>query len=566
MAVHYDDYGDYGGAYDVAPAGYDEPPDEYTRDEFALYEEEPYASDGAYYEEVEADDGLMETEYGEPGYWEEYHRRRYEILYGSDSEGDEGVTDVYDEETHVAFEAAAAPYSYGEPDAGPHAEEVVVAEAVEHGREPIFEAEALDEDDILAWRELWERGPSMGENELAWAEAMDAWRQRIEASAYEDESTVEDLTPAAVEEGPICAPSPIYVEPTLDEAPPMTLEELQASYDRGEIPEEDRAECARMLGELWACELEDQRLLAAGYVWDDELGEYVHPDGSDSSEEYDAEEEDVVWVEHADVPNVPLTALAGAHTPSFSSHHTPPPELPKHQLAPRRRFPRSAKLKSPLEFRNRRCRMFIPAQRRPLPPVPRAPRSKLRRRTNKGRTTVTSNVKRDLPPHLALVVSSAESTNLAPSTPSAAVSTIVPAPSATPPPVADDSRCSLATVPIVAASILDAEDPLPPDIPTFLSAAPPTNKNPVPDAVVIPRVPKPPNILVTATTTSSVSHPIPVSPPVPACTSVIDAVLRVPVPKPPKIAVPASAQVVVLNASAQRRRNAQRRIAKKGKG
>ncbi|KAJ7160537.1 hypothetical protein C8R43DRAFT_947748 [Mycena crocata] len=116
MAVYYDDYGDYGfapaafytevndthpyyegGAYDVAPAGYDEPPDEYTCDE-----EEPYASDGAYYEEVEADDGLMETEYGEPGYWEEYHRRRYEILYGSDSVGDEGVTDVYDEETPSA--------------------------------------------------------------------------------------------------------------------------------------------------------------------------------------------------------------------------------------------------------------------------------------------------------------------------------------------------------------------------------------------------------------------------------------------------------------------------------
>ncbi|KAJ7160538.1 hypothetical protein C8R43DRAFT_1176771 [Mycena crocata] len=436
---------------------------------------------------------------------------------------------------------AAAPYPYGEPDVSPHAEEVVVAEAVEHGREPIFEAEALDEDDILAWRELWERGPSIGENELAWAEAMDAWRQRIEASAYEDESIVKDLTPAAVEEGPICAPSPIYVEPTLDEAPPMTLEELQAAYDRGEIPEEDRVECARMLGELWACELEDQRLIAAGYVWDDELGEYVHPDGSDSSEEYDAEEEDVVWVQHADVPDLPLTTLAGAHTPSFSSHHTPLPELPKHQLAPRRRFPRSAKLKSPLAFRN----------------LPRAPRSKLRRRPNKGRTTVTNNVKRDLPPHRALVVSSAQ-------TPPAIVAvkspaSIDPAPSATPPPVVDDSRCSLATVSIAAVAVLDPKDPVPPDIPTSLAAAL-TDNHLVPDAVIIPRKPEPPNIRLAAATSSSVSSSVPVR------ISVTDTVLRVAVPKPPKIAIPAAARVAALSTSAQRRGNAQRRLAKKGKG
>ena len=118
---------------------------------------------------------------------------------------------------------------------------------------------------------------------------MDAWRQRIEA---DEESCEEDIAddfvsyaPAPDEES-VHVPALEYLEEPLDTAPaPLTLEELQASYDRGEIPEDDRDECARLLGELWACELEDQRLITAGYVWNKELGDYVHPDEADSSVE-----------------------------------------------------------------------------------------------------------------------------------------------------------------------------------------------------------------------------------------------------------------------------------------
>ncbi|KAJ7892033.1 hypothetical protein B0H14DRAFT_3691343, partial [Mycena olivaceomarginata] len=50
------------------------------------------------YEAVEnVDDGCMQTGYWQPGCWEEYHRRRCEILYGSDCEGDTGIAGESDD-------------------------------------------------------------------------------------------------------------------------------------------------------------------------------------------------------------------------------------------------------------------------------------------------------------------------------------------------------------------------------------------------------------------------------------------------------------------------------------
>lgn len=96
--------------------------------------------------------------------------------------------------------------------------------------------------------------------DVIWAE--EAWRQTIELeyaldAARELPAERENFRdPPAL--GYSCAASSI-------------LEELQDSNDRGEIPEDDHEECARILGELWACELEDQRLLAAGYVWNEAM-------------------------------------------------------------------------------------------------------------------------------------------------------------------------------------------------------------------------------------------------------------------------------------------------------
>ncbi|KAJ7833939.1 hypothetical protein B0H14DRAFT_2591148 [Mycena olivaceomarginata] len=260
MALYYDYYDEYGDvlpppdhseltydaeqfyddhtAYDVAAAEYYDLGDGYAY--AATHPEVQYdtfrSEEGLDYEESEElDDGCMQIAYGEPGYWEEYQRRRYEIIYGVDS--------VEEEES--------PPPSEGEGD-------------WDDG------GAAIEDDEASEWAAAWERGPRLDENELVWAEAMKAWRQTIELDAADS---------------------------AVDFKPKRALSSLRAAsltrlYDRGDIADSDREECARILRELWACELEDQRLLAAGYVWDEEMGEYVHPVETDTPVEYDADEGD----------------------------------------------------------------------------------------------------------------------------------------------------------------------------------------------------------------------------------------------------------------------------------
>jgi hypothetical protein len=110
MALYYDYYDEYGDAlpppdhseltydaeqfyddhtaYDVAATEYYDLGDGYAY--VATHPEVQYdtfrSEEGLDYEESEElDDGCMQTAYGEPGYWEEYQHRRYEIIYGVDS-------------------------------------------------------------------------------------------------------------------------------------------------------------------------------------------------------------------------------------------------------------------------------------------------------------------------------------------------------------------------------------------------------------------------------------------------------------------------------------------------
>ncbi|KAJ7449357.1 hypothetical protein B0H11DRAFT_2247286 [Mycena galericulata] len=218
------------------------------------------------------------------GYWEEYHRRRYEIIYGSDfGEDEEELPETSDEEHRAGgFSGAVDPYDAPDVSGDYASAEMVELEGAE--------------DEVAIWEATWERGPPVGENELEWAVTMDAWRQRIEAGADIDEESGADAVSAyapAADRGLVRIPPFECAEAPLDVVTvPPTFEELQAACDRGEIPEADREECARLLGELWACELEDQGLLAAGYVWNEELGDYVHATETDLPEEYEREEDD----------------------------------------------------------------------------------------------------------------------------------------------------------------------------------------------------------------------------------------------------------------------------------
>ncbi|KAJ7088059.1 hypothetical protein B0H15DRAFT_842256, partial [Mycena belliarum] len=133
------------------------------------YEDDPsdFRSHGALDAE-ESDNGCMQTAYGEPGYWEEYHRRRYAILYGSDSGEGEDTPGVSGRDGDFVVDPAAA---YDDPNL-----------SGEYGAAGAMEELNLNGDgDQEAWREMWERGPLPGEDELAWAEAMEVWRQQLES-------------------------------------------------------------------------------------------------------------------------------------------------------------------------------------------------------------------------------------------------------------------------------------------------------------------------------------------------------------------------------------------------
>ncbi|KAJ6564919.1 hypothetical protein DFH09DRAFT_1082028 [Mycena vulgaris] len=545
-AEYYDIYGD--------PAYGDAPSD--------LHDGDLNTSPCSHYEE---ETGTMQIAYGEPGYWDEYHRRRYEIIYGSDC-GEEELPETSCDEYDDAVEV---PGTGGSCDVPNVSGDCAASEwAVSDGAES----------EAIAWEAAWERGPLIGENELDWAVAMDAWRQRIEA---DEESCEEDITddfvsyaPAPDEES-VHVPALEYLEDHLDAAPaPLTLEELQASYDRGEIPEDDRDECARLLGELWVCELEDQRLIAAGYVWNEELGDYVHPAEADSSVEYESDEADFDAV-------CPL-----GHTPSDIHHRTelaPPIPVPHTPITPalpssaaHYRSPRPGPRPKNSKFSKRPLfpRAQAPFRRQSF--IPRAPPPLSKSRPKRHRTRARAS-HRDLPPHLDTTTSP----------PAVRVSNenadaTVPASSATPPPIVDESRCSPDTVPAVAADVLVPEEPVPPDIavpsedcrpdavPTLKQPVPPDIRRPTasetvsapskdppaPDVVLIPRQPGPPNIAAEQTTTPAARE----------CTSVAAYGAPIPVPKPPNISSSTISQLKDRSASAQRRRNAQRRIARKGKG
>ncbi|KAF8199241.1 hypothetical protein K438DRAFT_1823308 [Mycena galopus ATCC 62051] len=586
MAVYYDEYGEWHSAYtqhdfydDLDPC-YDHPACEAVAAEYCeFYDETPYedvpyvshhydtrSSDGADFEEVHetpyehalyasqhcdtrvsdgvnyedrepVNGGCMEIEYGQPGYWEEYHRRRYEIIYGSEAgeeeeeilEASDGVGDLRPDPPAM-YEGSV---SLGQDDA---------AEV----------ADSEEGESVHAWNEVWERGPLPGENELAWAEAMEAWRQRIEVNGDSgDESSADSFIPYVPES------DTEFIHTSTEElrdivSPLPTLEELQASYDRGEIPEEDHEEGVRLLGELWACELEDQRLSAAGYVWNEELGEYIHPA---EPAEYDTDKEDFVaayLVTHAVCEVQHLAEL------------TPPVPIPviPHRLVPARVFPRRSfplssrrpfSLSKP-KFTKRPffARMQTPPLRRPFIPKARPPPAKTRKRHHVP-PHASRSMPRDPPPHMD---TNTKTSPLAAVFSAENAAAMAPAPSATPPPVVDDSRCSLGTVPIVAVEVLVPKEPVPPDIPSTPSATSlPSSKDSPVDTVLIPKEPGPPNIHATTISMSAV----------PARTTVPNSVVPTPVPKPPNIPPVALPQLKDLSASAQRRRNAQRRIAKKGK-
>ncbi|KAJ6527686.1 hypothetical protein B0H19DRAFT_1275052 [Mycena capillaripes] len=142
---------------------------------------------------------------------------------------------------------------------------------------PEVDAFSVD-DEAEAWAACWAQGPSGDRHPLDWLDTMEDWRERIEAArASKLEGSSDEFEPVGKAEfEPEGAPE--SDEPVVSAWMGPELQKLQAAYDCGEVPEEECEEYARVLADLWACELEDQRVRAEGYVWNEELGEYLHPD------------------------------------------------------------------------------------------------------------------------------------------------------------------------------------------------------------------------------------------------------------------------------------------------
>ncbi|KAJ7256960.1 hypothetical protein C8J57DRAFT_1343416 [Mycena rebaudengoi] len=285
--VYYDDYDDY----DYEPTFYDtsdttdivdDPYDDETYDTAQVDGYEAYGDAGSadmlsYSDSVasmtcDTHEGQREELGGyEEDEWEEDNR--YAPPYNSDSDPTIGEGEVAYEPGDFGELLTDAPYAS-------YAAETTVQ---------IAEGDELspDDEEAAAWAAAWVQGPLVGEDELAWADAMDDWRQQIEAARTMDLEEYQE---------PLCNEANPQDVGDLDE-PPLSahwmlseLEQLQASYDEGEVPENEREEYARVLADLWACELEDQRVRAEGYVWNEELGEYLYPHDTDPP----FDEEDIV--------------------------------------------------------------------------------------------------------------------------------------------------------------------------------------------------------------------------------------------------------------------------------
>jgi hypothetical protein len=197
-------------------------------------------------------------------------------------------------------------------------------------------------------------------------------------------------------------------------------------------------------------------------------------------------------------------------------------QVPKHGIS-RRSLPRSTKSTfpppKPKVFQRRsssqRSKTFVPRAH--------ALFSKQRKRPRHSPTASTRLAKRDPPPHLAPLLPTPPDNPLIVVLAPANAITMGTACTTTAASVVDASHCSIHTAPI-ASDVHPLKEPVPPDIPgpaaVSLSVSPAGSL--VPDTVLIPRLPEPPNI-GSAT----------------ARLAVTDSVAAATIPKPPNIALAA---------------------------
>ncbi|KAJ7606086.1 hypothetical protein FB45DRAFT_1041608 [Roridomyces roridus] len=143
--------------------------------------------------------------------------------------------------------------------------------------------------DMSAWASHYLRGPPSDVSPDVWYPHMETWRLEIQASLDAEASTrgeddkreldVDDVAASALYEPGTETPV-VHVPWVAD-----MLTHLHGARERGELLED---EYERNVEELQADELQEQALFAEGWVWDEERGDYWHPErgwGADDAED-----------------------------------------------------------------------------------------------------------------------------------------------------------------------------------------------------------------------------------------------------------------------------------------
>ncbi|KAF7353909.1 hypothetical protein MVEN_01077000 [Mycena venus] len=261
----YNDYYNYGyNSYDP-PTQYYEPEPAYYEPESVYYDTEPISENEVYYSDHGFDDTPATNFYndfgdglsaGIPLYGEEVVEEFCEEV--------EAEEDFKEREqwggTRYELHGYLEDFDDREP---PHTPEIV---DTPHGIDLAHATEA--EIDAASWAAVYTQGPPSGESSSAWYDAMDAWHVRIAAGRSQEPLVSGDDDVDVLEAAALSAHVPWMAE---------QLAEMQGALDRGEIPEDERELWEQDLAKLWADELEDQRLQALGYVWDEGRGRLLAP-------------------------------------------------------------------------------------------------------------------------------------------------------------------------------------------------------------------------------------------------------------------------------------------------
>ncbi|KAJ6544745.1 hypothetical protein B0H10DRAFT_1970065 [Mycena sp. CBHHK59/15] len=182
----------------------------------------------------------------------------------------------------------------------------------------VLEAEGIYCPDAVAWADEWVHGPPSGECVATW-----------ESEIRNPES------PSQLTDAEALSPAPPHVLWMADH-----LDAMQYALQQGHVPDDERAQYAQTLAELCADQLADERVQAAGWIWDEEHGDYWHPDHGYTADDPELAGDEVDLEgqlesvippddEPADFTGAPIPEAAATPTSTEFFEHPPcPVDLP----------------------------------------------------------------------------------------------------------------------------------------------------------------------------------------------------------------------------------------------